>query len=404
MHDKCHLLIDINLPIIRTQIIEFFSLVKLNKNIYFPEFYKKRNSEHIFHYINNYFNNNKELCNVNLSQKYYHIYHNLEKIPKDVKFVNFVVGYRKGKRTVQSKKISWLKFNINNEIIIPIQHYSLVETYDVLLSYTNVMAYKSLLGNLKLKQSILYHSNLINETLSNFDKLVVIYNKIYKYSDILCRCSNILELFKLKFLKTCGNKCCKSLLFSEIAKKRDNSCLQSLESKIKRTNSRIGYRHSDETKLKISNSNKKTWTKELRCKLVADNIKNGVYEKSSTIMKLKILNGEFTPKTSNRLNHKRLTSDITGIKNYRSNWEVQFHENFPNLLYEKLRIKYSYKNKIHVYIVDFIDDIEQIIYEIKPKSMCDNEKTICKLNAAKEWCIKNNYTLKIITENEYRFN
>ena len=70
------------------------------------------------------------------------------------------------------------------------------------------------------------------------------------------------------------------------------------------------------------------------------NRKNGVFERLSKTIKDRILSGKITPKTSNRLNHKRLSSKITGIENYRSSWEVKYHEAFPDLLYEKLRIKY----------------------------------------------------------------
>ena len=89
-------MINKNVDIIRTSrkemresIIDFFKDKKLNKNCYFIEFYRKRNSEHIFHYLNTYFNKKDVLFTASIAQKYYHIFHDLKDVPKNKKFINF---------------------------------------------------------------------------------------------------------------------------------------------------------------------------------------------------------------------------------------------------------------------------------------------------------------------------
>ena len=95
--------------IIRQEIINFFTKEcnnKLNKNVYYENFYTLRNKKEIFFYIQNYFNGTI-LENAPLAQKYYHIYWNIppENIPNN-RFCNFVKGYLKGKVTFNSKKLN----------------------------------------------------------------------------------------------------------------------------------------------------------------------------------------------------------------------------------------------------------------------------------------------------------
>lgn len=93
--------------------------------------------------------------------------------------------------------------------------------------------------------------------------------------------------------------------------------------------------------------------------------------KQSKTVKEKILNGSFTPKTENRLTHKKLIYD--NIK-FRSSWEVIFYylHKKDNYLYESLRIKYWFNNKFHIYITDFYDPQTNTIYEIKPDNLFYN--------------------------------
>ena len=115
----------------------------------------------------------------------------------------------------------------------------------------------------------------------------------------------------------------------------------------------------------------------------------------SSIMKQKILNGEFTPAVRNSLTH--WTAELNG-KKYRSTWERNFHKKYPHLLYEYTRIPYRFDNEDHIYITDFIDINEKIVYEIKPSTLVDDAKVQAKSKAAMEWCASNDYTFIVVTE------
>lgn len=117
-------------------------------------------------------------------------------------------------------------------------------------------------------------------------------------------------------------------------------------------------------------------------------------------MKNKILNGEFTPNTNNRLTHYDIKyNEIT----FRSSWEVLFYHNNPEYEYEKLRIPYYYENKKHIYIVDFVNHSTKTAVEIKPKDILKrNDKDKAKIDALTEWCKENNYTLKLIFDEDIK--
>jgi len=111
-------------------------------------------------------------------------------------------------------------------------------------------------------------------------------------------------------------------------------------------------------------------------------------------MKEKILNGTFTPNIHNSRTHWQ---SIFNGKKYRSSWEAVFHSLNLNLVYEKHRIKYLFDGKESVYIVDFSDLKNNILFEIKPKS-CIDKKTKTKELFAKQWCKENDYEYVYITE------
>lgn len=86
------------------------------------------------------------------------------------------------------------------------------------------------------------------------------------------------------------------------------------------------------------------------------------------------------------------------VKKYRSTWERNFHKKYPHLLYEYTRIPYRFDNEDHIYITDFIDINEKIVYEIKPSTLVDDAKVQAKSKAAMEWCASNDYTFIVVTE------
>jgi hypothetical protein len=386
-------------PQVRSEIINFFEKFcnnKLNKNVYNINFYKNRNSEHIFHYINEYFKNTV-LEHASIAQKYYHIYWNHMDIPS-TPFCNFQVGYRKGRRTFSSKNTKWIKnFLINFVPEKSTTEYVLQIAKAKLFKYLQTMSYKKLSEDTDLLNFIFeQQKHLIAD---NYAKVV-----LFLLDDSLCKCGAPKKInSSLQILRTCGSKECIKNIRSENGLNRDLSYLQTPEAKTKRVTSRSWYKHSEETKARIVETNKKTWTPEKKSLLVEKNKADGVYERSSQKMKQKILSGEFTPRTQNRLTHKRLHSEITGIKKYRSNWEVKYHEAYPHLLYEYLRIPYVFNNVQHIYIVDFWDPDKRTAIEIKPFSMAQSPRNIAKEDALREWCKTNNAFCMLVTEKEFSF-
>lgn len=98
--------------------------------------------------------------------------------------------------------------------------------------------------------------------------------------------------------------------------------------------------------------------------------KNLMKSKMSTIMKKKILLGEFTPKSENYLTHKMIEFKWNSeIRKVRSLWEMIYWVKNPNLEYETIRIKYYDRvtNTDRIYITDFYDKSTNTIIEVKPK-------------------------------------
>jgi hypothetical protein len=390
--------------IIRQKIINFFTTEcnnKLNKNVYYENFYALRNKKEIFFYIQNYFNGTV-LENAPLAQKYYHIYWNIppENIP-DKRFCNFVKGYLKGKVTYSAKKLNWFIENVNNFIPDNNEKISLNDktVKEKIKNYIKKVSYKKFIMDKNLLNFV-FNRQFPEILKNNFEKII-----FYFYgSGCFCKCGSLKEIKSFNYLlKTCNNKKCKHDCLSEAAKIKDISFLFTEEIQRKRLLAKKNYKHSEETKQKIKESNKKIWTEERKQKQQEQIIENKISERMSEIMKNKIFNGEFTPCTQNRLNHKRLKSEITNIQTYRSSWELIFHEQNTHLEYETLRIEYYYNNEKKIYIVDFWDPIKRIAIEIKPSNLLIDEKTKAKINFLKNWCLKNNATYKVITEKEFNF-
>lgn len=122
-------------------------------------------------------------------------------------------------------------------------------------------------------------------------------------------------------------------------------------------------------------------------------------KKKSDAMKERIASGLFTPCVTNSWNHW----DASAFgKKFRSRFEAIFYvycleHNIP-IEYEKLRVPYRLHGKTKTYIVDFIDNINKIVYEIKPSSLVTDQVVILKEDAARKWCSDNDYTFKFITE------
>jgi len=127
--------------------------------------------------------------------------------------------------------------------------------------------------------------------------------------------------------------------------------------------------------------------------------KNRMKEKMSIIMKTKILNGEFTPKSNNYKCHGLIEFILEDeLKKVRSMWELFFWLMNPKFEYEKIRLKYydSINNKDRIYITDFYDNKTNTLYEVKPKKYQNTLKD--KLNSAE----LDRYNFKIIDENYFK--
>ncbi len=121
--------------------------------------------------------------------------------------------------------------------------------------------------------------------------------------------------------------------------------------------------------------------------------KEAVKIKQSETMKQKILDGSFTPYVRNSNTH--WTCTVMGNK-FRSSWEGVYWYFNQHLLYENRRIAYSKG----IYIVDFEDTENKKLIEIKPS--CNIRKSDEKINAAIDWCDKNQFTFIIVNEDEIK--
>ena len=215
-------------------------------------------------------------------------------------------------------------------------------------------------------------------------------------------CGNEVLLYGYKLGKYCGDINCLRKIQSNSAKNRGSWMMHTSEAKEKKRISLTGRKLSEENKRKIGESNARKWTDEYKKLDREYRMKLGCDDKISHTMKRKILNGEFTPKSENRKRSKRIKSIATGI-NYRSNWELIFHEAHPNLEYESIRMRYIENDIERIYITDFVDHKNRIVYEIKPTSQLSDSNFIIKKKFAEKWCVDNDYTYKIITEKDYNF-
>lgn len=126
-----------------------------------------------------------------------------------------------------------------------------------------------------------------------------------------------------------------------------------------------------------------------------------IKEKQSDTMKRKIASGEFTPCITNSWANSRCGIKVDGfIKYYRSTWDAAFQILNPNCEYEKIRIPYisPIDEEAHTYIVDFVDEENKILYEIKPNSNKNSKIVKIKELAAIEWCKIHNYEFCFISD------
>ncbi len=150
------------------------------------------------------------------------------------------------------------------------------------------------------------------------------------------------------------------------------------------------------------------------CNRMDSETKKELGRKVSEKIKERISKGLWTPQVTNSWCHSKIKikfyqKNVLIEKSVRSSWEAMFYLMNPELDYEKLRIPY-YDNRLKTlrnYIVDFIDNTNKIVYEIKPAKELESRSNPEKIEALINWCNNNQYNYKIITEeyfikNEFR--
>jgi hypothetical protein len=312
----------------RQRVIKFFKISsggKLNKNNSNPVYYKNRDASNIWELLTNDIFKNTKLENAPISQKYFHLLHNISpnKIPLQ-KFVNSKIGYRKGKPHT------------------PVKHIDINNVQGKLLSKDSVLQYL----NSSIYDKNGHYVNWIND--------ISKYKQEYIYS--ILRYTHNLPVdtpFKLRVL-----------------------CLLGVD-----------------VMCPFCNNTKKDITRKTCCSKKC----NGRRISKSIINT--IANEHYEPHKNRFTNRHSIKSEETGI-NYRSSWELKFHESNPELLYEHHRFKYEFEGEQRCYISDFTCLETKTIFEIKPEALKTTKLNLAKWQAAKEWCLKNNYTFVILTEND----
>jgi len=281
----------------------------------------------------------------------------------------------------ETRKIAKQTYYNNSKLLIPRSYSRIIDKRLILSIFEHTKQYENLPFIYKLKFIL----------------------DLVKKETLECSiCSNTNKHKDRALYKYCGNKDCLKQIQSKKAKERGTRMMLTKEAKDKKIKSLTGRKLSEENKRKIGETNAKKWTEEYKAKDRLLRISKNCDKRISDTMKAKILSGEFTPKSENRKRAKRIKSDITGL-NYRSNWELIFHENNPKLEYEKLRLSYMDGENERIYITDFVDFDNKIIYEIKPSSELNETNFLNKKKYTEEWCNKNAFLYKVITEKDYNF-
>lgn len=206
----------------------------------------------------------------------------------------------------------------------------------------------------------------------------------YKHSCDYCNTIYYSKYKDGKYCKDCMDK--KTFLRSKkrpenIGKKISNSKLKFFQTeKGKDVARRVGEKNAINTKL----FNHSKCGKVIRAKAAS---------KQSETMKQKIANGEFTPPITNSFTH---WNAFIGDKKFRSSWEACFWYSNQHLLYESKECRTKSQSNGRVYVGDFFDAENKILYEIKPKSFFLKQSK--KIDSLINHCKENNYKFVWINE------
>jgi len=210
--------------------------------------------------------------------------------------------------------------------------------------------------------------------------------------DRICKNCNIEFISKHRYTSHCST--CKELKVWKIGKFPERGVQISISKK-----AFFQSNKGKEVASKVGIINSKKMKEYLQTDIGIQSLKNRA-KKISATMKQKIADGTFTPVITNTFTHWDAVIEVgTETKKFRSSWEACIWFSNQHWEYEKIRIKYKgTDNKCHVYIVDFFDPINNILYEIKPN--CHIKDSKLKIKAAEEYCKENQIIFKLISENE----
>lgn len=120
----------------------------------------------------------------------------------------------------------------------------------------------------------------------------------------------------------------------------------------------------------------------------------------SETMIAKIREGSFTPNVTNSWTRSD-PIEVDGIK-FKSSWESIFYRiarDDARLEYETFRISYIDElGKTRNYLVDFVDNLNKILYEVKPIGQYNRKSNKNKLESALRWCSESGYKFVHIGE------
>lgn len=293
------------------------------------------------------------------------------------------------------------------------------EILDIILTKKGIINGYILKKDINIINNIFYLTQYLPNYISIYERIYCLRNEIREIPKCIY-CNRLNKVFKEKtspnYYDFCNNKECK---IQNRLEKSTNICLKRWKDHIKEIkipqSKEERYKQSVITRKK-NNPNwftveQKEYINKKRLETFNDPIKNQIKisklkeywnkpsskENQSNRIKKLIKDGVFTPPITNTWTHWNSIYYYNKKEyKFRSSWEAAFWSVDKDLEFETLRIPYIYLNKEHTYIVDFIDRKNKIVYEVKPDNKYLKKEKI-KEQYLIEWCKKNNYNYKLIS-------
>jgi hypothetical protein len=334
------------------------------------------------------------------------------------------------KKVFQEYHYPWInpingkEFNSRNLLLGNLKKYLTKEEYEYVYpsKYVRIQTYNmcDIIKNTRIDNNKIlspldskwYGPNAILSHLSCFfndnDKINILY-EIFKHNKLVPKCchtNKFLEAEDIMCGKNLRTRHPDNVLFSKYSSKLNIEDYREIHSKVLKSPHTVEKRKKEKENFLKDENRVKAWkekTKHTHSLMdhpwltdISKEERERRNIKSSTSQKHNILKGTFTPQNNYRTK-RRIELEIEGRKYYfRSSWEVCFFVSNEYLDYETLRIEYIKDNECKIYIPDFIDNKNKIIYELKPKRQYVTQKE--KMNGAIKWCLNNNYRFMWVNE------